>query len=132
MKSCFVLRRRWFAPASRITSTQFVTLVCCFSSVFPLPINLWFDKKSYWRGGWIGLVVGPLVLAVTWMAGEGVRGTIAALLITAMVTMFSGFSGTSFARVSIEPNQAIARSLRHALFMRWYFSHLVVSTGGSF
>jgi hypothetical protein len=86
------------------------------------PMNwCWFDAKSYWRGGWIGFVVGPLVLVITWMAGEGVRGTIAALIITMLVTMFSGLSGTALARVSIEPNQGIARSLRHALFMTGTF-----------
>ena len=86
------------------------------------PMNwCWFDEKSYWRGGWVGLVVGPLVLAVGWIAGEGMHATVAGLLVTVLVTMFSGLSGTGVARVSVEPNQGIARSLRHALFMNWLF-----------
>lgn len=92
------------------------------------PMNwCWFDEKSYWRGGWIGLIVGPLVLAIGWLGGEGMYGTVAGLLVTGLVTMFSGLSGTGIARVSIEPNQGIARSLRHALFMTGIFV-----VGGSF
>lgn len=81
----------------------------------------WFDSNAYWRGGWIGLVIGPVVLLIAMLAGEGMRGTVAGILITILVTMFSGLSGTGVARVSIEPNQGIARSLRHAVLMTRIF-----------
>ncbi len=94
-----------------------------FHEILPIePMSwCWFDENSYWRGGWIGLVVGPLMLGLAWLQGEGMRGTVAGLLITLLVVMFSGLSGTGIARVSIEPNQGIARSLRHARFMAGMF-----------
>lgn len=77
----------------------------------------WFDEKSHLRGGWIGLLVGPLVIIIALMCGQSMRGLVAAPLITLLVCTFSGLCGSGIARVSIEPNQGIARSLRHAIFM---------------
>ena len=81
----------------------------------------WFHEKSIWRGGWIGLLIGPLILLIGWLGGELERGLIGAPLNALIICVFSGLSGSGAARVSIEPNQGIARSLRHASFMAGLF-----------
>jgi hypothetical protein len=77
----------------------------------------WFNKKSIWRGAWIGFLVGPLVLLLGWLGGQMERAMVAAPINMVLVGAFGGFSGSGMARVSIEPNQGVRRSLRHALLM---------------
>ncbi|MEJ0090812.1 MAG: hypothetical protein WDM80_13850 [Limisphaerales bacterium] len=81
----------------------------------------WFNEKSIWRGGWIGLVIGPLILFIGWIGGQMERAMVAAPINTLLVCVFSGLSGSGLARVSIEPNQGIRRTLRHALLMTGLF-----------
>ena len=77
----------------------------------------WVDPSSPWRGGWVGLVVGPAIGLATWWNTNSTRGVGIGLLLTWLITICCGLSGSGIARVSIEPNQGMARSLRHALLM---------------
>jgi len=77
----------------------------------------WFNKKSIWRGAWIGLLVAPVIFLIGWIGGQTERGMVAALINMIVVGLFGGFSASGIARISIEPNQGIRRSLRHALLM---------------
>jgi hypothetical protein len=81
----------------------------------------WVDPSAPWRGAWVGLLVGPLVLPIAWFFGKTTQGLVAVPMISLLVCMFSGLSGSGTAKVSIEPNQGIARSLRHALRMVVWF-----------
>jgi hypothetical protein len=94
-----------------------------WNEILPVePMNwCWVDERSYWRGGWIGLVAGLLIAAILWLVVDEVRGMGVGLVVTMLTTVFSGMSGTGIARVSIEPNQGMARSLRHALLMTAVF-----------
>jgi hypothetical protein len=83
----------------------------------------WFDSRDRWRGGWLGLVVGPVAGAFFWALFGPARGLAFGIIITAFVCMFSGFLGTGV-RVSLEPNQGILRSCRHA-----FLTTLVFTTG---
>lgn len=80
----------------------------------------WFDKRSYWRGGWLGFVVGPLITLLLW-SSHPTRAMAVGLVVTSLVTVFSGMAGTGIARMAVQPNQGIARSLRHASFMTVLF-----------
>jgi hypothetical protein len=92
----------------------------------------WFDRTSYWRGGWIGLLVGPIVGVLFWKLFGPARGASFFLITTAFVTMFSGLSNTGV-RISLGPNQGIERSLRNALLMTGLFTLVgVVSVGVSY
>lgn len=81
----------------------------------------WFDSRDRWRGGWLGLVVGPVAGAIFWALFGQARGLAFGIIITAFVCMFSGFLGTGV-RVSLEPNQGILRSCRHALLTTLVFT----------
>jgi hypothetical protein len=93
---------------------------------------VWFDRTSYWRGGWIGLVVGPVIGVFFWSYFGAARGASIGLITTTLVTMFSGLSSTGV-RVSLGPNQGIVRSLRNALLMSGLLTLVgVVSVGVSY
>jgi hypothetical protein len=81
----------------------------------------WIDSRNRWRGGWLGLVIGPASGAFLWLLFDPARGLAFGTLITVFVCMFSGFLGTGI-RVSLEPNQGIIRSCRHALLTGTLFT----------
>jgi hypothetical protein len=80
----------------------------------------WFDRKDWWRGGWLGLVLGPATGLLLWIAFDAGRGFSFGLIVTLLVAVFSGLSGTGL-RISLGPNQGIERSARHAVRMMSVF-----------
>ena len=87
----------------------------------PLSSRRWIDNRSRWRGGWLGLVIGPACGAFLWGLFGPARGLAFGFMITLFVCMFSGFLGTGV-RVSLEPNQGILRSCRHAMITTSLFT----------
>ncbi len=82
----------------------------------------WFDRSTWWRGGWLGLVVGPTIGAIFWARLRAIQGPkLSGSWRRLFVTVFSGLSGT-VARVSFEPNQGIIRSFKHAILMMSLFT----------
>lgn len=77
----------------------------------------WFDRKSPLRGGWIGIPVGLLVCLIGFLMGERVNVFISGVMVAVVTTILGGFWGTGLSATAIQPNQGIARSLRHALTM---------------
>lgn len=86
----------------------------------------WTSGTSFWRGGWVGILVVPIVLAVGWLGGQSVRAMVYAPTLALIVCLYSGWSGTGTARISVVPNQGIERSLRHGLRMMWLFVGIAV------
>lgn len=76
----------------------------------------WFDKESRWRGGWLGPIFGSIVGLLLWLGFGAARGIGFGVIVTLVVTLFSGFSNTSLI-VSLSPNQGIVRSGVHATIM---------------
>jgi len=81
----------------------------------------WFDRDSFWRGGWWGLAIGPLIGLALWPHFGPWRAVSFGFIATLFVAVFSGLSGTAL-KVSVDPNQGIVRSLRHAARMTALFS----------
>lgn len=55
----------------------------------------WFDRSSWWRGGWLGLVIGPAVGILFWHFFDPARGVSFGLFATLFVAIFSGLSGST-------------------------------------
>ena len=81
----------------------------------------WVDPHEWWRGGWVGLLAGPLVGLAFYLPFGPARGAVFGILATTFVALFAGLSGTGL-RVSYQPNQSIIRSARHATLMGTLFA----------
>ena len=109
------LYSRWAGYTSRYQDNEAIK----WHEILPIEPRNW-----KWRRGIVGLPAGPIVWLIGSHLGEPRPALIAAPLISLMVCMFSGLSGSGISKVSIEPNQGIVRSLRHALLMAGLFGVL--------
>jgi hypothetical protein len=92
----------------------------------------WYNRQDPWHGGWWGMFIGPVIALSLWPWFGPARGFGFGIIVTLFVTVFSGLSGTAL-DVSLDPNQGIERSLRHAVLMTSLFTFAgVVAFGLSY